>query len=61
MDIELGQIWTRKRDGEEVLIMRIADIYVLFQKASKYMDALEPERFFNEFVYLVGMERESYE
>lgn len=56
--IALDEIWTNKENGEEVLIMRIADIYVLYQNAQGDMANRHPMIFLQDFINLNGMERE---
>lgn len=57
MNIAKDQTWYAKATGEAVLIMRVADIYVLYQNAQGDMSNRHPMIFMQDFINIDGMER----
>ncbi len=56
--IAKDQTWYDKATGQPVLIMRVADIYVLYQNAQGDMVNRHPMIFLQDFINIDGMERE---
>ncbi len=57
--ITKDQTWYSKATGQAVLIMRVADIYVLYQNAQGDLANRHPMIFLQDFINLDDMERKA--
>lgn len=56
-EIKDGQTWYEKTTGMAVLIMRVADIYVLYQNTQGDLANRHPMIFLQDFINIDGLER----